>query len=159
MRMRGVRPHPQGVFATTWFGKEEEEEAVDIGESDFQEEEERSSADLGSVEFRTIGVAEYHRAISTPAVAAPSSSQLRRDNLPPFLLPVSLQTRGFEIWYTLSGSRTRLPSREKSPKSAPARSHMKSRSFENSYIPENPRTPKPLTFSKIRLRGAKITQI
>ncbi|KAL4565906.1 hypothetical protein LXL04_030012 [Taraxacum kok-saghyz] len=31
----------------------------------------------------------------------------------------------------------------------------KSRSFENSYIPENPRTPKPLTFSKDRLRGAK----
>ncbi|KAL4564855.1 hypothetical protein LXL04_028928 [Taraxacum kok-saghyz] len=31
----------------------------------------------------------------------------------------------------------------------------KSRSFENSYIPENPRTPKPLTFSKNRLRGAK----
>ncbi|KAL4571405.1 hypothetical protein LXL04_018164 [Taraxacum kok-saghyz] len=28
-------------------------------------------------------------------------------------------------------------------------------SFENSYIPENPRTPKPLTFSKNRLRGAK----
>ncbi|KAL4565499.1 hypothetical protein LXL04_029597 [Taraxacum kok-saghyz] len=34
--------------------------------------------------------------------------------------------------------------------------HLKeSRSFENSYIPENPRTPKPLTFSKNRLRGAK----
>ncbi|KAL4580184.1 hypothetical protein LXL04_016366 [Taraxacum kok-saghyz] len=31
----------------------------------------------------------------------------------------------------------------------------KSRSFENSYIPENPRTPNPLTFSKNRLRGAK----
>ncbi|KAL4573831.1 hypothetical protein LXL04_020650 [Taraxacum kok-saghyz] len=31
----------------------------------------------------------------------------------------------------------------------------KSRSFENSYIPENPRTPKTLTFSKNRLRGAK----
>ncbi|KAL4573547.1 hypothetical protein LXL04_020357 [Taraxacum kok-saghyz] len=31
----------------------------------------------------------------------------------------------------------------------------KSRSFENSYIPENPRTPKQLTFSKNRLRGAK----
>ncbi|KAL4565857.1 hypothetical protein LXL04_029963 [Taraxacum kok-saghyz] len=31
----------------------------------------------------------------------------------------------------------------------------RSRSFENSYIPENPRTPKPLTFSKNRLRGAK----
>ncbi|KAL4569026.1 hypothetical protein LXL04_024653 [Taraxacum kok-saghyz] len=31
----------------------------------------------------------------------------------------------------------------------------KSRSFENSYIPENPRTLKPLTFSKNRLRGAK----
>ncbi|KAL4589402.1 hypothetical protein LXL04_002309 [Taraxacum kok-saghyz] len=30
-----------------------------------------------------------------------------------------------------------------------------SRYFENSYIPENPRTPKPLTFSKNRLRGAK----
>ncbi|KAL4562986.1 hypothetical protein LXL04_027017 [Taraxacum kok-saghyz] len=30
-----------------------------------------------------------------------------------------------------------------------------SRSFENSYIPENPKTPKPLTFSKNRLRGAK----
>ncbi|KAL4582988.1 hypothetical protein LXL04_007552 [Taraxacum kok-saghyz] len=30
-----------------------------------------------------------------------------------------------------------------------------SRSFENSYIPENPRTPKLLTFSKNRLRGAK----
>ncbi|KAL4592127.1 hypothetical protein LXL04_005112 [Taraxacum kok-saghyz] len=30
-----------------------------------------------------------------------------------------------------------------------------SRSFENSYIPENPRTPKTLTFSKNRLRGAK----
>ncbi|KAL4579032.1 hypothetical protein LXL04_015167 [Taraxacum kok-saghyz] len=30
-----------------------------------------------------------------------------------------------------------------------------SKSFENSYIPENPRTPKPLTFSKNRLRGAK----
>ncbi|KAL4564355.1 hypothetical protein LXL04_028416 [Taraxacum kok-saghyz] len=29
------------------------------------------------------------------------------------------------------------------------------RSFENSYIPENPRTPKPLTLSKNRLRGAK----
>ncbi|KAL4566301.1 hypothetical protein LXL04_030415 [Taraxacum kok-saghyz] len=29
------------------------------------------------------------------------------------------------------------------------------RSFENSYIPENPRTNKPLTFSKNRLRGAK----
>ncbi|KAL4576393.1 hypothetical protein LXL04_012486 [Taraxacum kok-saghyz] len=28
-------------------------------------------------------------------------------------------------------------------------------SFENSYIPENPRTPKPLTFSKNRLREAK----
>ncbi|KAL4562540.1 hypothetical protein LXL04_034747 [Taraxacum kok-saghyz] len=28
-------------------------------------------------------------------------------------------------------------------------------SFENSYIPENPRTPKPLTFSKNRLRKAK----
>ncbi|KAL4571246.1 hypothetical protein LXL04_018002 [Taraxacum kok-saghyz] len=28
-------------------------------------------------------------------------------------------------------------------------------SFENSYISENPRTPKPLTFSKNRLRGAK----
>ncbi|KAL4583473.1 hypothetical protein LXL04_008046 [Taraxacum kok-saghyz] len=28
-------------------------------------------------------------------------------------------------------------------------------SFENSYIPENPRTPKPLTFSKNRLRAAK----
>ncbi|KAL4575796.1 hypothetical protein LXL04_011882 [Taraxacum kok-saghyz] len=28
-------------------------------------------------------------------------------------------------------------------------------SFENSYIPENPRTSKPLTFSKNRLRGAK----
>ncbi|KAL4579539.1 hypothetical protein LXL04_015689 [Taraxacum kok-saghyz] len=34
-------------------------------------------------------------------------------------------------------------------------SQLKSRSFENSYIPENPRTPKPLTFSKNRLRGAK----
>ncbi|KAL4573524.1 hypothetical protein LXL04_020333 [Taraxacum kok-saghyz] len=34
-------------------------------------------------------------------------------------------------------------------------SSQKSRSFENSYIPENPRTPKPLTFSKNRLRGAK----
>ncbi|KAL4579339.1 hypothetical protein LXL04_015481 [Taraxacum kok-saghyz] len=32
---------------------------------------------------------------------------------------------------------------------------IKSGSFENSYIPENPRTPKPLTFSKNRLRGAK----
>ncbi|KAL4571877.1 hypothetical protein LXL04_018644 [Taraxacum kok-saghyz] len=32
---------------------------------------------------------------------------------------------------------------------------LESRSFENSYIPENPRTPKPLTFSKNRLRGAK----
>ncbi|KAL4569443.1 hypothetical protein LXL04_025081 [Taraxacum kok-saghyz] len=32
---------------------------------------------------------------------------------------------------------------------------IESRSFENSYIPENPRTPKPLTFSKNRLRGAK----
>ncbi|KAL4587627.1 hypothetical protein LXL04_000499 [Taraxacum kok-saghyz] len=30
-----------------------------------------------------------------------------------------------------------------------------SRSFENSYIPENPRTHKPLTFSKKQLRGAK----
>ncbi|KAL4556484.1 hypothetical protein LXL04_039139 [Taraxacum kok-saghyz] len=30
-----------------------------------------------------------------------------------------------------------------------------SRSFGNSYIPENPKTPKPLTFSKNRLRGAK----
>ncbi|KAL4573093.1 hypothetical protein LXL04_019886 [Taraxacum kok-saghyz] len=28
-------------------------------------------------------------------------------------------------------------------------------SFENSYIPENPKTPKPLTFSKNRLRVAK----
>ncbi|KAL4587976.1 hypothetical protein LXL04_000853 [Taraxacum kok-saghyz] len=28
-------------------------------------------------------------------------------------------------------------------------------SFDNSYIPENPRTPKPLDFSKNRLRGAK----
>ncbi|KAL4586573.1 hypothetical protein LXL04_011210 [Taraxacum kok-saghyz] len=28
-------------------------------------------------------------------------------------------------------------------------------SFDNSYIPENPITPKPLTFSKNRLRGAK----
>ncbi|KAL4591451.1 hypothetical protein LXL04_004417 [Taraxacum kok-saghyz] len=28
-------------------------------------------------------------------------------------------------------------------------------SFENSYISENPRTPKPLTFSKNRFRGAK----
>ncbi|KAL4555700.1 hypothetical protein LXL04_038328 [Taraxacum kok-saghyz] len=36
-----------------------------------------------------------------------------------------------------------------------SREYMKSRSFENSYIPENPRTPKPLTFSKNRLRGAK----
>ncbi|KAL4568610.1 hypothetical protein LXL04_024225 [Taraxacum kok-saghyz] len=36
---------------------------------------------------RAIDVAEYHRATSTPAVAAPSSSQLRIDNLPPFLLP------------------------------------------------------------------------
>ncbi|KAL4592039.1 hypothetical protein LXL04_005018 [Taraxacum kok-saghyz] len=35
------------------------------------------------------------------------------------------------------------------------RSLVHSRSFENSYIPENPRTPKPLTFSKNRLRGAK----
>ncbi|KAL4568385.1 hypothetical protein LXL04_023996 [Taraxacum kok-saghyz] len=34
-------------------------------------------------------------------------------------------------------------------------SSAKSRSFENSYIPENPRTPKPLTFLKNRLRGAK----
>ncbi|KAL4584591.1 hypothetical protein LXL04_009195 [Taraxacum kok-saghyz] len=34
-------------------------------------------------------------------------------------------------------------------------SEVESRSFENSYIPENPRTPKPLTFSKNRLRGAK----
>ncbi|KAL4585696.1 hypothetical protein LXL04_010320 [Taraxacum kok-saghyz] len=33
--------------------------------------------------------------------------------------------------------------------------HVHLRSFENSYIPENPRTPKPLTFSKNRLRGAK----
>ncbi|KAL4577930.1 hypothetical protein LXL04_014045 [Taraxacum kok-saghyz] len=32
---------------------------------------------------------------------------------------------------------------------------VESRSFENSYIPENPRTPKPLTFSKNRLQGAK----
>ncbi|KAL4556929.1 hypothetical protein LXL04_035096 [Taraxacum kok-saghyz] len=32
---------------------------------------------------------------------------------------------------------------------------VESRSFENSYIPENPRTPKPLTFPKNRLRGAK----
>ncbi|KAL4573820.1 hypothetical protein LXL04_020639 [Taraxacum kok-saghyz] len=32
---------------------------------------------------------------------------------------------------------------------------IRSRSFENSYIPENPRTLKPLTFSKNRLRGAK----
>ncbi|KAL4569247.1 hypothetical protein LXL04_024883 [Taraxacum kok-saghyz] len=31
--------------------------------------------------------------------------------------------------------------------------------FEKSYIPENPRTPKPLTFSKNRLRGLKIAQI
>ncbi|KAL4563095.1 hypothetical protein LXL04_027127 [Taraxacum kok-saghyz] len=31
----------------------------------------------------------------------------------------------------------------------------KSRSFENSYIPENPRTSKPLTFSKNRLRETK----
>ncbi|KAL4580289.1 hypothetical protein LXL04_016477 [Taraxacum kok-saghyz] len=30
-----------------------------------------------------------------------------------------------------------------------------SRSFENSYIPENPKIPKPLTFSKKRLRWAK----
>ncbi|KAL4559412.1 hypothetical protein LXL04_031550 [Taraxacum kok-saghyz] len=36
-----------------------------------------------------------------------------------------------------------------------ARDEAASRSFENSYIPENPRTPKPLTFSKNRLRGAK----
>ncbi|KAL4582723.1 hypothetical protein LXL04_007282 [Taraxacum kok-saghyz] len=36
-----------------------------------------------------------------------------------------------------------------------ARCVQESRSFENSYIPENPRTPKPLTFSKNRLRGAK----
>ncbi|KAL4579027.1 hypothetical protein LXL04_015162 [Taraxacum kok-saghyz] len=35
----------------------------------------------------------------------------------------------------------------------------KSRSFENSYIPENPRTLKPLTSSKNRLRGLKIAQI
>ncbi|KAL4585815.1 hypothetical protein LXL04_010441 [Taraxacum kok-saghyz] len=28
-------------------------------------------------------------------------------------------------------------------------------SFENSYISENPKTPKPLTFSKNRLQGAK----
>ncbi|KAL4578139.1 hypothetical protein LXL04_014258 [Taraxacum kok-saghyz] len=33
--------------------------------------------------------------------------------------------------------------------------YIESRSFENSYIPENPRTLKPLTFSKNRLRGAK----
>ncbi|KAL4554301.1 hypothetical protein LXL04_039580 [Taraxacum kok-saghyz] len=33
--------------------------------------------------------------------------------------------------------------------------YIESRSFENSYIPENLRTPKPLTFSKNRLRGAK----
>ncbi|KAL4556975.1 hypothetical protein LXL04_035145 [Taraxacum kok-saghyz] len=31
-----------------------------------------------------------------------------------------------------------------------------SRSFENSYIPENPRTPKPLTFSKNRLQGESL---
>ncbi|KAL4576975.1 hypothetical protein LXL04_013076 [Taraxacum kok-saghyz] len=37
--------------------------------------------------------------------------------------------------------------------------HRQSRSFKNSYIPENPRTPKPLTFSKNRLRGLKIAQI
>ncbi|KAL4572977.1 hypothetical protein LXL04_019767 [Taraxacum kok-saghyz] len=30
--------------------------------------------------------------------------------------------------------------------------------FYNSYIPENPRTPKPLSFSKNRLRGLKIAQ-
>ncbi|KAL4585546.1 hypothetical protein LXL04_010168 [Taraxacum kok-saghyz] len=41
VRIRGARPHPQGVLATTCFGKEEEEEVVDIrGESDFEEEEE-----------------------------------------------------------------------------------------------------------------------
>ncbi|KAL4562347.1 hypothetical protein LXL04_034548 [Taraxacum kok-saghyz] len=34
-----------------------------------------------------------------------------------------------------------------------------SRSFENLYIPENPRTSKPLTFSKNGLRGLKIAQI
>ncbi|KAL4573249.1 hypothetical protein LXL04_020048 [Taraxacum kok-saghyz] len=34
-----------------------------------------------------------------------------------------------------------------------------SESFDNSYIPENPRTPKPLTFLKNRLRGLKIAQI
>ncbi|KAL4587292.1 hypothetical protein LXL04_000160 [Taraxacum kok-saghyz] len=33
--------------------------------------------------------------------------------------------------------------------------NLQSRSFKNSYISENPRTPKPLTFSKNRLRGAK----
>ncbi|KAL4569673.1 hypothetical protein LXL04_025315 [Taraxacum kok-saghyz] len=49
VRMRGVRPHPQGVFATTWFGKEEEEEVVDIGESDFQEEEERGRRPIWEV--------------------------------------------------------------------------------------------------------------
>ncbi|KAL4565907.1 hypothetical protein LXL04_030013 [Taraxacum kok-saghyz] len=36
-----------------------------------------------------------------------------------------------------------------------SRSFEKSGSFENSYIPDNPRTPKPLTLSKNRLRGAK----
>ncbi|KAL4572687.1 hypothetical protein LXL04_019469 [Taraxacum kok-saghyz] len=35
------------------------------------------------------------------------------------------------------------------------RTNKKLGSFENSYIPENPRTPKPLTFSKNRLWGAK----
>ncbi|KAL4581486.1 hypothetical protein LXL04_017703 [Taraxacum kok-saghyz] len=33
------------------------------------------------------------------------------------------------------------------------------RSFENSYIPENPRTPKPLTFSKTDFGRLKIAQI
>ncbi|KAL4563148.1 hypothetical protein LXL04_027182 [Taraxacum kok-saghyz] len=38
---------------------------------------------------------------------------------------------------------------------SPAPASSKLRSFENSYIPENPRTHKPLTFTKNRLREAK----
>ncbi|KAL4568146.1 hypothetical protein LXL04_023751 [Taraxacum kok-saghyz] len=37
--------------------------------------------------------------------------------------------------------------------------YIESGSFENSYIPENPRTTKPLTFSKNRLQRLKLAQI
>ncbi|KAL4563770.1 hypothetical protein LXL04_027815 [Taraxacum kok-saghyz] len=53
------------------------------------------------------------------------------------------------------GSRSRFFERNNSLGDIGNWGSSRSRSFENSYIPENPRTPKPLTFSKNRLRGAK----